>query len=249
MKDDMNKKFVTIQGWMVNDLKLKGNELMIYAIIYGFCQEENQVFYGSLNYIANWISSSKQTVIKCLKSLTDKNLIEKNEKFINNVKFCEYRPKNFDRGSQKSLIGVVKKFDVGSQKSLPNNIEDNIINKYNSNNNKGDEENKKNLYDLLQENGFILSPIHYEEVSKWEDNDLTRYVIEETVLKNIYNIKYISTVLSAYKRKNIRTIEQAKEEEEHFRQKPKQEKKKDSFDEILRQFVEEGENEDDQTRS
>lgn len=157
MKDDMNEKFVTIQGWMVNDLKLKGNELMIYAIIYGFCQEENQVFYGSLNCIAKWISSSKQTVIKCLKSLTDKNLIEKNEKFINNVKFCEYRPKKFNRGSQKSLIGVVKKIDQGSQKTRHNNIEDNIYNNINN--------NKKDINKLISTKNFVKPTV--DDVQKY----------------------------------------------------------------------------------
>ena len=160
MNNDMNEKFVTIQGWMVNELNLKGNELMIYAIIYGFCQEENQVFYGSLNYMANWISSSKQTVIKCLKSLVDKNLIEKNEKFINNVKFCEYRSKKFNRGSQKSLIGVVKKFDQGSQKIRHNNINNNIDNNINN--------NKKDINKLISKKNFVKPNV----------DDVRKYCVE-----------------------------------------------------------------------
>ena len=31
--------FVIIQGWMITDLKLKGNQLMIFAAIYGFSQD------------------------------------------------------------------------------------------------------------------------------------------------------------------------------------------------------------------
>ena len=33
-----NENYLVIQGWMITELKLKGNELLIYAIIYGFSQ-------------------------------------------------------------------------------------------------------------------------------------------------------------------------------------------------------------------
>ncbi len=98
---------------------------------------------------------------------------------------------------------------------------------------------KDTLYDYLQNNGFVLSPIHYEEVSTWEDNELTRYAIKEAVLKNIYTIKYISTVLNAYKQNNIKTVQQAQEHEarrtQSFNQKPQQKKKdyRDVLDEWL----------------
>lgn len=66
-------------SFMVNDLNLKGNELLIYAIIYGFSQTENQVYSGSLNYLADWTSSSKQVMIRNLKRLVEKGLIIKEE--------------------------------------------------------------------------------------------------------------------------------------------------------------------------
>ena len=84
------ESFVTIQGWMVTHLKLKSNELMIYAIIYGFCQIRGQVFSGSVRYLAEWTNSTKRGVYKNLKSLVDKGLIEKIEENINGVKFCKY---------------------------------------------------------------------------------------------------------------------------------------------------------------
>ena len=64
-----NENYITIQGFMVNELNLKGNELLIYAIIYGFSQLDNQEFKGSLQYLADWTNSTKQGVIKNLKSL------------------------------------------------------------------------------------------------------------------------------------------------------------------------------------
>ena len=86
----INDNYIVIQGWMVNELNLKGNELMVYAIIYGFSQLENQRFTGSLQYLADWTNSSKQGIRKSLKRLLDKGYIVKNDKIINNVKFCEY---------------------------------------------------------------------------------------------------------------------------------------------------------------
>ena len=31
-----NENFIAIQGWMINELQLKGNDLIVYALIYGF---------------------------------------------------------------------------------------------------------------------------------------------------------------------------------------------------------------------
>lgn len=108
-----NENYITIQGWMRNELELKGNELMVYALIYGFSQDGENQFTGSVGYIAEWIGTSKQTVHNVLKALIEKNCISKSEKIINGVKFCEYQ----------AILPPVKKFDGGSQKILPNNIE------------------------------------------------------------------------------------------------------------------------------
>lgn len=133
-----NDNFICIQGWMINDLQLKGNELIVYAIIYGFSQVENQVFSGSLQYLAEWTNSTKQGVLKNLKSLQDKGFIGKNEKFINGVKFCEYYATKFngvlnkvEQGIKQSLMGGIKQsltnnIDINN---IDNNIEDNKVSK------------------------------------------------------------------------------------------------------------------------
>ena len=43
-KKDITNSFVNVQGWMVQKLNLSGNELLAYALIYGFSQEENTKF-------------------------------------------------------------------------------------------------------------------------------------------------------------------------------------------------------------
>ena len=86
------ESFFTIQAFMVNNLKLKSNELLIYAIIFGFSQIENQYFTGSLNYLAEWTGlSSKTTVKTILNGLLAKGLLEKEDIYKNGVKYCKYK--------------------------------------------------------------------------------------------------------------------------------------------------------------
>jgi DnaD/phage-associated family protein len=223
-----NENYISIQGWMVNELNLKGNELLVYAIIYGFSQEENQKFAGSIQYLANWIGSSKQTVFNCLKSLIEKGLIEKKETFINGVKFCEYQ--------SKFLMGVVKIFDGGSQKIIPNNINNNID--YINNNNSSSIERSDTIYDFLEQNfGRTLNSIEIEMIREWNDNELTRYAIKQAVLNGKYNVKYINTILVNYKNNSITTVQQAQEEEKKFKSKKEIKKSRTAtMDETLKEI-------------
>ena len=69
------ENYIVIQGFMLTDLHLKGAELLVYAAIYGFCQTEEQYFTGSFQYLSEWTNCTVRGVSKCLKSLTEKNLI------------------------------------------------------------------------------------------------------------------------------------------------------------------------------
>lgn len=129
-----NENYVVIQGFMIKELKLKGNELLVYAIIYGFSQEEGQVFSGSLQYLADWTNSSRQGVTKNLKSLVEKGYIVKNDKYINGVKFCEYYATQFNGVYNSVAQGVQQSLTGGVQQSCTNNIDLNNI-KNNINNN------------------------------------------------------------------------------------------------------------------
>ena len=133
--------FVVIQSWMVNELELSGNELIIYATIYGFSQSNQGCFNGSQNYLADWSCTTRTTVNKNLKSLHEKGLIDKREISIGNQKFIEYRAirpnetftpcKETLQGVSKNFTGGVKKFDRGCKETLHNN---NIYNNKDNNN-------------------------------------------------------------------------------------------------------------------
>lgn len=120
-----DNNYINIQSFMVKDLKLKGNELLIYAIIYGFSQADDTSFTGGLQYLADWTNSTKQGVIKNLKSLADKGYIVKSEKYVNGIKFCEYRSTLFNGELNTVEQGVLNIVEQGMQQSLPNNKSNN----------------------------------------------------------------------------------------------------------------------------
>ena len=72
-----NDDYVVIQGWMINELKLKGAELLCYATIYAFSKAEGHTFHGSQQYIADWCGVSRRTANEVVNNLIDKQLIER----------------------------------------------------------------------------------------------------------------------------------------------------------------------------
>lgn len=73
-----------------------------------------------------------------------------------------------------------------------------------------------NIIDFLQKNGFVLNDILYDVVKEWEDNELTRYAIKKAVLNNKYNINYIQKILYSYEKNNIKSVQEAIEQDEEF---------------------------------
>lgn len=155
------ENYILIQGWMLSDLKLKGNELIIYACLYGFTQAESQVFSGSLQYLADWTNSTKQGVIKCLKSLIEKGYILKKENIINGVKFCEYRTTELNTVLNKVEHGIKQSLTGGVKQSLPNNIGINNIS-----DNKEKKERKKSSFDDIF-NAYTTDTKTLELLGEW----------------------------------------------------------------------------------
>ena len=126
-----DENYYQIQGFMINRLGLKGVSLSVYAIIYGFSQDGETEYKGSLQYLCDFLGGvSKPTVIKALKELTDKDYIIRREEIINNVLFARYKAnlpllKNLYWGSKENSTEAVKDFNGGSKENLPNNKLDN----------------------------------------------------------------------------------------------------------------------------
>ena len=82
--------YIVIQDWMISDLQLKGNELLTYALIYGFSQDGESEFKGSLKYISEFLGVSKSTAQRNLENLVNRGVIEKRVEEISGVKFNRY---------------------------------------------------------------------------------------------------------------------------------------------------------------
>lgn len=117
-----NKNYINIQGWMINELELKGNELILYALIYGFTQDGRSMFRGSISYIMKALRMSNKGVINILSKLIKKGLIKKKISNSGN----EY----------KALVNKVHRLPVNKvpkaceQSSHNNNRDNNKDNKY-----------------------------------------------------------------------------------------------------------------------
>lgn len=83
--------FLLVKWWMVEELGLRGNELLIYSLIWSFSRAEEQRFYGSIEYIMKWTGASKRTVYYVLNSLLEKGLIIKDEEEYHEHVFAYYR--------------------------------------------------------------------------------------------------------------------------------------------------------------
>lgn len=123
----MDEAYFQVQGWMLNRLKLKGVALQVFAIIYGFSQDGESCFKGSLQYLMDFTGASKPTVIKALKELVERGYVIKTEKAINGLRLNDYKVslpvvKKLYLGSKETLLDSGKEtLPGGSKETLPHN--------------------------------------------------------------------------------------------------------------------------------
>lgn len=136
-----DENYFQVSGFMVNRLRLKGVALNVYAIIYGFSQDGETEFTGSLQYLCDFCGGvSKPTIISALKELVKNDYILKREEIINGVQFNRYKAnlpllKKFNGGNENNCCEVVKNFNGGSKETLPNIKSNNKSFNNNKNNN------------------------------------------------------------------------------------------------------------------
>ena len=120
--------FYQVSGWMGRRLGLRGNNLICFAIIYGFSQDGESQFKGTVDYLCDWMFCSRPTALLCLENLINLDLISKEEATVNGKKRCYYATKVFfDDGELKCIDTSKEPLPMTSKEPLPNN---------NSNNNK-----------------------------------------------------------------------------------------------------------------
>lgn len=125
MNDD---NYIVVPIRFLKVLGLKGNELLVFSLIYGFSQDGESVFMGSIKYIQETLNLSRETVRTVLNSLVKAKLIVKIDKEINGVKFCDYRAnlKGMQEISipyKKQVRGMQEISMGGIPKTCPHNID------------------------------------------------------------------------------------------------------------------------------
>ena len=137
-----SENFVVIQGWMCNELGLKGNELLIFALIHGFSQDGVSKFHGGRKYIGDTFNISLPTVDKALNSLVDKEYLNKEgfDDFVNpNVYWVN--------------LDVVKKLYESSKETLLGGSKETLLNK-DSKQTDSKKQNNTNSKELVQNFNF-----------------------------------------------------------------------------------------------
>lgn len=86
-----NHESIVIPGWMINKFYLKGNELLIFAIIYDHSRDGESWFMESEKYLADWCNASKCNIHTNLKRLVEADLIEKAFYWIGKKRMVKYR--------------------------------------------------------------------------------------------------------------------------------------------------------------
>lgn len=76
MKFITDTNYYVVHGWM-REMGLKGLQLDLYAIIYGFCQDNGSAFYGTISYLEVFTGFSRRAVIDALNDLVGKRFIRK----------------------------------------------------------------------------------------------------------------------------------------------------------------------------
>ena len=125
----MENSYFIVYDFMVDELKLGGATLLVYALIYSFTNAESEC-YGSLEYIADRVGASRTTVYRSLKELTRKNYIIKGKaERIGKVSYIANRNVLF-----KNENTTASECNTEGFKTAPNNkeIKKEIITNYHS---------------------------------------------------------------------------------------------------------------------
>lgn len=158
--------------------------------------------YASNKYLADFCQCTETKISTSIKKLVELGYI-KITSFDGRKRYIKSRLKEIERQTLKNLKADFKKIK-----------DNNIYNNIDNNNIKIKINKKEELYELVESNfGRTLSPLEYEEISKWEDNEITRYAIKEAVLRRALSVKYINAIIRDCEAKGIKTIKSIRKAE------------------------------------
>lgn len=90
-----------VMAWMMTRLGLNGNDLLAYALIYSYSQDEQGCYFGSLSHTAERLNISRRAAVDVLSRLLEKGYITKSSVEVDGVVRCMYKavvPREVDGG-------------------------------------------------------------------------------------------------------------------------------------------------------
>lgn len=204
MKSD---NYINIQGWMVNSLGLSGNELVIYAILYGFSQDGVSGFSGSLNYISECTNVTVRTVRNIISKFVADNLVSEEEIDVQGNKSIMYKCLSCDEEkislrwkkfpSEGKNFPEMEKISPTNVKQMPTGVNVQIVRM-------SGEEGNMMIVNGVSDSGddiqlnlvFDSSKCHLEIEKKKEDNEKEKNQkkeIQKKEKKEKENIYYVYT--------------------------------------------------------
>lgn len=186
-----DNNFVTIQGWMRTKLNLKGNELLAYAVIYGFSQTDGAKFTGSRKYLAEWCGCSIATIDRTLNSLVDKGLISRTSYVTKHgyraVEYAAMGPTHIDEPSDTEPQPLLDEPQTPVQSKEPDPTEEIVehLNQRAGTHYKATTASTRKLVKARLKEGFTIEDIKLvidKKCAEWLNNrDMVQYLRPETL--------------------------------------------------------------------
>lgn len=165
--------YCTIQGWMIEDLHLGGNELIVYATIYGFCRDGQNWYRLSQDYVAKWAGITTRGLRKILTNLKEKGLLKmRNDGNGGCSEYITIKPEGAElssggaelcsEGGGTQFLGD-RNFVPGVRNSVPEGAE---LSSYPTSNNNIYNNNYNNNINIARENAKFKKPT-LEEITAY----------------------------------------------------------------------------------
>ena len=125
-------RYYTVQEWMVSELGLTGDELTVYAILWGFSQDGETASRTPQQYFRFWTGKGKDATISTINALVSKGLVERTQEPGKTPEYrCKIEPVGlFDPSeNQRGVVGKTDPYPSGKPTPI-NNINNNIKAQY-----------------------------------------------------------------------------------------------------------------------
>ena len=116
-----DEKFIIIPEWMI-DIGLRGNRLLVYAVIYGYSRNGSW-FQGSASYLCKRTGMSMRNMRYILQSLCKDGFLRKRSRESDGIRFVDYQTVSGAKVAQGAKSAPVQKLSQGGAKFAPDPVQ------------------------------------------------------------------------------------------------------------------------------